>query len=62
MMGEATKHFANPYVINYGDPFLTRIAPNRKVKETKLDEGIGRVIYSDTQTMIDIDSSDIDNN
>lgn len=60
-VGESSKHFGGPFVINYGDPFLKRIQKNRAVLETDYDDGIGKLIFSDTERILDADMLDADN-
>ena len=57
-VGPATKPFGGPFLINFWDPFLTRVKDNRKVKATDYDDGIGQVVFSDTEKILDTDLID----
>ncbi|MEF2176074.1 MAG: FG-GAP-like repeat-containing protein [Candidatus Absconditabacteria bacterium] len=47
-VGESTISFASEFLINYGDPLLTRISDNEKVNGTNFDKGLGKLIYGDS--------------
>jgi len=57
-VGQATQHFGGPFVINYGDPFLKRTKENRTVKSTDHDDGVGKMIFSSSQDMLDVETID----
>lgn len=56
----ATKPYGGPFLINFWDPFLERVKQNRSVFFTPYDEGAGKVIFSDTESMQDVDPIDFD--
>lgn len=51
-VGDASKSFASPFVINIGDPVLQRIDQNRYVENTNYDWWMGELIYSDPSKTI----------
>ena len=57
-MGEATRQYGNPFVINYGDPVLIRIEPNDNVPATTYDSGIGQLAYVSEDEIMDTDIAD----
>lgn len=51
-VGEATVMHASEFVINYGDPLITRPSKNPILANTPLDSGPGQLIVSESQKTI----------
>lgn len=51
-VGMASKSFWNPFVLNIGDPLLTRIDKNRKIENTSFDDGVGQVVRTDDKRIL----------
>jgi hypothetical protein len=45
-------------VLNIGDPLLKRVKENRTVKSTDYDDGVGKLVFSDTEKILDSDAID----
>jgi hypothetical protein len=58
-MWPATQQFWWPYMINYWDPFLQRIKENRLVQFTDYDAWPWKVVFSDTKSILDVDTWDL---
>lgn len=65
-VGEATKHNASEFLINYGDPLITRKDNNNPIENTTMDSWPGQLMLNDsTKTIkkvlsIDVDGDDFD--
>ncbi|WP_213348475.1 FG-GAP repeat domain-containing protein [Candidatus Vampirococcus lugosii] len=51
-VGDASKHFASEFVINFGDPVLSRIDKNDIIDNTNYDSGIGKKVFSESNESI----------
>lgn len=51
-VGESTKWFASPLLINLWDPLLKRVTKNTQKNDTDFDTGIGQVIHTDASSPI----------
>jgi hypothetical protein len=58
-MWPATQQFWWPYMINYWDPFLQRVKENRLVQFTDYDSWPWKVVFSDTKSILDVDTGDL---
>jgi hypothetical protein len=58
-MWPATQQFGWPFLINYGDPFLERVKDSRLVKHTDYDAGPWKAIFSDSKSILDVDTGDL---
>ncbi|MDD3263232.1 MAG: VCBS repeat-containing protein [Candidatus Absconditabacteria bacterium] len=51
-VGESTIPFGSQFLINFGDPLLTRISNNNEIKSVSMDLGIGEQIYTNPSKSI----------
>lgn len=49
---DSTKNFSSEYLINFGDPLLTRVSDNDLVENTNFDSWVWQKIYSTSDQMI----------
>ena len=63
-VGEATLAFGSEFLINIWDPALKRIDENKNLEKADYNQGLGQVVYSDSEKPIfkTIEKLDFKNN